>query len=241
MDAIRLLLVEDDAVSAAFLAEALAALPAQVDVAVSIAAARAAADAATHALWLVDAHLPDGDGLACLRGLRQLQAATPALALTAGAPQAELDALCAGGYLEVLLKPVSVALLQGTVRRLLGLAPTDDDGTRAAGARGGKLPAWEDRDALAAIGGNPDSLAKLRRLFLEELPALRAQLASAQSRSDADGVRALVHKLRASCGFVGAARLGAAAAALSLAPLAAAARRDFESAAEDTLAAAPQS
>jgi DNA-binding response OmpR family regulator len=242
MDAVRLLLVEDDAVSAAFLSEALAALPARVDVAGSIGAAVAFAHAGTHALWLVDAHLPDGDGLDCLRALRGTGADTPALALTAGAPRAELDALCAGGYLEVLLKPVAGALLLATVRRLLGREADRAAALPAGGpARCGKLPPWEDERALAALGGNAGSLAKLRRLFLEELPAMRAQLSAAQAGGDAAAVQALVHKLRASCGFVGAARLGAAVEGLARSPLAAGALRDLEFAAEDSLAAAPQS
>ena len=242
MHANRLLLVEDDSVSAAFLAEALAGLPATVDVAGSIAGAVELARRAPHALWLVDAHLPDGDGLDCLRALRAI-GATPALALTAGATRAELDALCAGGYLEVLLKPVAVALLQGTVRRLLG-APAGAWGAApnpALRIGEGKLPAWEDATALAAIGGNPASLAKLRRLFLDELPAMQAQLAAALAGGDASAVQALVHKLRASCGFVGAARLRATVEALAQAPLEPAALRDFGFAAQDTLASAAQS
>lgn len=233
MDEARLLLVEDDAVSAAFLAEALAALPARVDVAGSIAAALRRARAGAHALWLVDAHLPDGDGLDCLRALRGLHA-TPALAITAGAPRAELDALCAGGFLEVLLKPVSVALLQGTVRRLLG-APVATIARPAAG----KLPVWDEARALAAIGGNPASLAALRRLFLDELPAQRAQLGQAQARGDAAAVHAIVHKLRASCGFAGAARLAREVEALAASPLDAARLLRFGDAAEDALAAGP--
>ncbi len=236
MDATRLLLVEDDATSAAFLAEALSALPARVDVAGSIAEAVRLAAAAPHSLWLVDAHLPDGDGLDCLRALRALHA-TPALALTAGAPRDELDALCAGGYLEVLLKPVSLALLQGTVRRLLGAeaAATVAAVPKPAGA---KLPAWEQERALAAIGGNAASLAKLRQLFLAELPAQRAELHAAQHAGDAPTVAALVHKLRAGCGFVGAARLAAAVEGLARAPLDAGAMQAFDFALADTFAAA---
>ena len=232
-----LLLVEDDETSAAFLAEALARLPARVDVATDIAQATALAADKHHDLWLVDAHLPDGHGLDCLRALRARRAA-PALAITAGAPVAELEALCAGGFAEVLLKPVSIALLQGTVRRLLdGEAMARPLPASAAARSGGKLPAWEQERALAAIGGNAASLAKLRQLFLAELPGQREQLAQAQSRGDSGAVAALVHKLRASCGFVGAARLAQAVQALAAAPLDPGALRDFEFAAEDTLSA----
>jgi HPt (histidine-containing phosphotransfer) domain-containing protein len=79
------------------------------------------------------------------------------------------------------------------------------------------------------------------RLFLQELPLQREQLQQAQARGDATAVGALLHKLRASCGFVGAARLARAVEALSRSPLDGAALRDFGFAAEDTLAAADQS
>ena len=235
----RLLLVEDDDTSASFISEALALLPARVDRAGSIAQALALARGARHGLWLVDAHLPDGDGLACLRALREAGDA-PALAITAGASSDELDALCAGGFLEVLLKPVSIALLQATVRRWLDTGAPPPPETEFAAPATGKQPVWEEQRALAAIGGNAASLAKLRRLFLAELPQQREELRLAHERGDARAVAALVHKLRASCGFVGAARLAQAVDSLAASPLDASALRGFGFAAEDTLAAEAQ-
>jgi len=73
--------------------------------------------------------------------------------------------------------------------------------------------------------------------ILAELPGQRTELGRAQVLGDAAAVRALVHKLRASCGFVGAARLAGADEALHTAPLDAGALRDFGFAAEDTLVA----
>ena len=54
----RILLVEDDAVSRAFLAAAAEGLPATIDAVDSCAAARAVQ--AHGDLWLIDANLPDG-------------------------------------------------------------------------------------------------------------------------------------------------------------------------------------
>lgn len=227
-DALRLLLVEDDPTSQAFLRDALLALPARVDVASDIGEARALAQAAPHALWLVDAHLPDGDGLACLQALRQVGTA-PALAITAASPGEDAAALCAGGFLEVLTKPVSVALLQATVRRLLGDAP------RAPFRVGepGKLPLWDEARALAAIGGNPQALMALRGLFLGELPAARSAVEAAIAAGDGEAARAQLHKLQAGAGFVGAARLSRAIRALSGAPLDVGALEAFSWAVED--------
>ena len=227
----RLLLVEDDPISREFLSEALSALPAQVDAVGDIAAAGWLARERAFDLWMVDAHLPDGDGLACLRRLRASGNA-PALAVTASDDRAELDALCAGGFLEVLGKPVSAALAQATVRRLLGLPVA---GVREP-AQGGKLPVWSEADALAAVGGNAASLATLRTMFLGELPGLRAQLRSARAAGDGAGIAAVLHKLKASCGFVGAARLARAVETLSRQPDDEQAWRGFEAGVEDALA-----
>lgn len=225
----RLLLVEDDPVSRSFLEEALADLPAVVDAAQDIAGALRLASANRHALWLIDAHLPDGDGGDCLRSLRLLHD-VPALAITAGASREELDGLCSGGFVEVLLKPVTVALLQATVRRLLG--ERVDSVREPAGE---KLPVWDEARALAAIGGSRASLQALRKLFLDELPTLRQQVVDARGNDDVQSMQAVLHKLKAGCGFVGAARLARAVATLSRCPLDLDAFRRFEFAASDAL------
>lgn len=226
----RLLVVEDDPISRCFLQDALSGLPAEVDAAADIAQARSLAQARDYALWLLDAHLPDGDGLDCLRSLRELSD-TPALAITAGLGREELDALCAGGFLEVMLKPVSVAVLQATVQRLLRRSLSRVREPLSYG----KLPLWDETHALAALGGNREALDKLRAMFRAELPSLAIELADVRARQDAAGIRALLHKLKASCGFVGAARLLRAVNALSDAPLDADAWQDLEHAWRDVL------
>lgn len=225
----RLLLVEDDPVSRSFLGEALADLPAVVDAARDIAEALRLASANRHALWLIDAHLPDGDGSDCLRSLRRLHDA-PALAITAGASREELDGLCSSGFIEVLLKPVSIALLQATVKRLLG---EEVDSVREPA--GGKLPVWDEARALAAIGGSRASLQALRKLFLDELPTLHQQVIDARGHGDVQSMQAFLHKLKAGCGFVGAARLARTVAALSQDPMDADALRRFGFAVSDAL------
>lgn len=224
---LRLLLIEDDPISASFLAEALASFPARVDVAGDIVQAVALAREHEHALWLVDAHLPDGDGSDCLRALRALRA-TPALAITAGVSREELDGLCASGFIEVLPKPVSVAMLLASVQRTL-------DGPRpwVREPAPGKLPAWDEAKALAALGGSPAALQALRKLFLAELPLLRGKIAGAHAQGDGDAIRALLHKLKAGCGFVGAIRMAQAVDALTDAPLDAQAWRRLEFAMDD--------
>ena len=79
----RILLVEDDPTSRAFLQAATESLPAHVDSAVTVAEALALAARHDYALWLIDANLPDGSGSGLLARLRAQAPSVPAIAHTA--------------------------------------------------------------------------------------------------------------------------------------------------------------
>jgi CheY-like chemotaxis protein len=227
-------LVEDDEVSRAFLSAALAGLPAHVDTAASIAEATRWVGEAAHDLWLVDAHLPDGDGLLALSQLRAIRPGIAALAVTADDDRDVLDRLCAAGYLEVLQKPIGVAALLGAVLRGLGQSPRAPLSVRE------KLPAWDEQQALRAVGGRPEALRALRALFLDELPRQRDAAFAATDAGDTLALQAVLHKLKASASFVGAARLLDTVAAWSAAPADHRWRQAFEDAVDDQLTATAQ-
>lgn len=210
----HLLLVEDDPVSAEFLRHALEAMPAQVDVARSMAEALARAANARYDLWLIDAHLPDGDGPGLLAALRTRRLRTPALAHTAETGEAIRGRLRDAGFAGVAVKPLQAAELRDHVARVLRI-PLD----------------WDDDQALRALGGQAAHVASLRRLFLEELPPLRQQVLDLAGAGDAAGMRAVLHRLQASCAFVGAERLGRAVKVLHAAPLSGDALAEFSEAA----------
>ena len=205
----RLLLVEDDPVSAIFLRDAALALPAAVDVAGNIADALAGTENHHYDLYLIDANLPDGRGEALLQSLRERGLATPALAHTAACDAAIRQRLLAAGFIDVLCKPLSVAELHDALRRHLGIAPPAC----------GKQPNWDDDAALAALGGEQAHVDALRSLFLKELPGQRRRIEAAATDGNEVAVRDELHRLVASCGFVGAARLAATVRELQQAPL----------------------
>lgn len=203
----NILLVEDDPVSRAFLEAATAALPATVATAGDAASAGALANASAFDLWLIDAHLPDATGAELLARLREAGFAAPALAHTASRDADAHAALREAGFAGVIAKPIDAASWQAALRHALRIDP----GAHVADAtawRYGERPLWDDAAALAALNGNREHVAALRRLFLDELPGQRALIANADTRV------ATLHRLRASCGFVGAARLDAAVQAL---------------------------
>lgn len=230
-----ILLVEDDPTSRAFLAAAVRAIPAEVDGADSLAAALALARSRRYELWLFDANLPDGDGRALLAQARGEQPDVPALAHTASNDPAIRDALLAAGFREVLVKPLPAAAVQAAVRRTLGL-DTPATATGSAGAE--TRPLWDDDAAASALNGNREHVATLRELFVAELPQTRERVLASARTSDREATRAELHKLRASCGFVGAARMAEAVQALQLQPDAADALERFDRAAVATLARA---
>ena len=230
----RILLVEDDPTSRVFLAAAAEALPATVDAADSLATAQGLAAMHAYDLWLIDANLPDGSGIELLQQLRQ-RASTPALAHTAAQDRSALDPLLDAGFVEVLIKPLGSAQLQGALRRALGQRVVEAEAARDSC---GKLPVWDEEAALAAMNGNRAHADALRKLFLDELAAQRDAVLAALQTNDDEVVHAQLHRLQASCGFVGAARLGAAVKQLRDGSESIAARERFAHAAADTLASA---
>ncbi|GAB6197238.1 Hpt domain-containing protein [Lysobacter xanthus] len=158
-----------------------------------------------------------------------------ALAHTAAREADEHERLLAAGFLEVLVKPLSTPDVVAAVRALLGRAPPPM--TRVMPVTG--APLWDDEAALRAVLGERAHLVALRRLFRDELVSMRDAARTAMEARDAAALRALLHRLRASCGFVGATRLGEAATRLATE-----AERDawnqFEATIAGTLASFPE-
>ena len=226
----RILLVEDDPVSRAYLQAALQSLPASVDAADCCASAlQLGSGNPAHALWLVDANLPDGDGAGLLSRLRAAHPSTPALAHTASHDAAVHAALRGAGFLGVLVKPIGIVDLHAALRRLLP----------AVNGVASPLPDWDDAGALRALKGEQAHVVALRRLFLDELPAECRTVQQAIAIGDTDHAARTLHRLRASCGFVGAAQLADAVQALERDPRHAAALQAFTRAA-DALLASPR-
>ena len=210
MNPTRLLLVEDDAVSRGFLNLALESMPATVvDLAVDGAQALEHVREQAHALWLLDANLPDTRGEALLAELRALRPGVPALCLTAETESSRCEALRAAGFADVLLKPLPVAELQRAVRVQLSAKARPADVYPTV---------WDDAVALQALGGNAASVQAMRALFVAELPAQAETILRALDDGAGEIAQYHLHRLKASCGFTGCVRLSDAVRALAAAP-----------------------
>ena len=143
------------------------------------------------------------------------------------------------GFVATVAKPLSAEAWMAAIRLALDGTPWASPARSAIAEEAAVdlygIPAWDDDRALAALAGNAGNVAALRALFLAELPGVRDAVAAAAGDGDADAIRASLHRLRAGCGFVGAARLETAAARLRDAPSSDAALQAFLAAARDTL------
>ncbi len=144
----RLLLVEDDAALAAGLAAALARDGSQVDVADSGQEALRLARSADYDACILDLGLPDRDGVAVLREMRQSALGFPVLILTArDAIGDRIGGLDAGAD-DYLMKPFDLGELEARLRALLRRRDADGTPWRRFGAL------RFDAEACAAFAGD---------------------------------------------------------------------------------------
>jgi CheY-like chemotaxis protein len=202
------LLAEDEPVSRYFLSEALALLDWRCSAASDGDAALALAQRRRFDLLVLDLNLPNISGPELLARLRADPAAAsrdaPALALSAD-PDPELDSrLRLRGFAAVGRKPITVEALGLLIDA--SVEPTSPDSAPDAS----RLPTWDDAAALRAGGGQVAIVEALRELMRRELPMQRERINDAFARDDRSTLRAELHRLKAACGFCGAAALSEA-------------------------------
>lgn len=194
----KVLLAEDDPISQAFLREAIQACGGEPTACADGPSALQRARSGDWNLLVLDHHLPGLDGDAVLAVLRSELAPgapmPPAIATTAE-PDSARAGLLRAGFARVLPKPLAVDELRGVL---------DEFGCRAAPL---------DDAAALRVCGSPSAVERLRCLFAEqELPRIQQEFE--QLGEDGQAFRPTLHRLRASCGFCGAAVLAQASDAL---------------------------
>ncbi|MEP6784726.1 MAG: response regulator transcription factor [Sphingomonadales bacterium] len=114
----RVLLVEDSAQTVSFVVEGLVARDHDIAAVGTVSAACEAVQQARFDVLLVDRMLPDGDGLALVKSLRENGTTTPVLFLTAmGLVEDRVAGFESGGD-DYLVKPFSIAELVARVEAL---------------------------------------------------------------------------------------------------------------------------
>lgn len=200
-DAVRALVADDDPSSRLFLVEALRSLGLEAHACHDGPSAIAMARQQPFDLLLLDCRMPGAGAEEVLSTLRSDPHACStdctAVATSAEMGVTERQRLLSAEFSEVLQKPCNLADL----RRILALVQA---GANAA-------PLLDDAQALATMG-DADVVKAMRTLLRAELAALYQDLD--ELLEDTTALAERLHRLRSSCGFCGAAALGAQATVL---------------------------
>ncbi len=208
---LRILVADDHAVNRQLALRQLAALGYEADLAANGRAALEAVAAGTpYALILMDCQMPELDGFAASRAIRDFERAsgrhTPIVAMTATAMPGDREACVAAGMDDFLSKPVRQADLQQVLARWLR-------------GQSASTPAQLDRETLAHVRalqspGEPDMLGELIDMFIPDAHAQLTELRAALASGNMEGAAALAHRLRGSSLNLGATDLAACCAEL---------------------------
>ncbi len=188
----RILLIEDDDISQVFMADAIALLPATCICCTGFALARQLCQDTDFDLIISDVNAADGS---LFDHVEFLPANCKKLAVSAEINPSITDRLMKIGMHDVLAKPMSILALHATLSRLLELNDTPT------------TPHWDKQKALLALGQNESILISLQAMFKAELPLMMKQIQHAFEHQQHNTIRDELHKLKASCGFLGANRL----------------------------------
>ncbi|TPG62960.1 ATP-binding protein [Hymenobacter nivis] len=217
----RVLLAEDNPVSAEVAQLLLASHGVAVDVAASGAAALALFAAHAYDAVLMDIQMPGMNGLEATARLRAhpdpARAATPILALTANAFRADADKYRAAGLNDTLAKPYVEAELLAKLAALLGEALPGlaeiETGAEAepplpapnAGPDGeGPGPLFDLAQLRETAHGSLVFINRILAAFHANMPGALAELRAAQAATDLTVLAALAHRLRPSLQLLGA-------------------------------------
>jgi two-component system, sensor histidine kinase and response regulator len=219
---LRILLAEDSAVNQQFALEVLQQLGHRVEVAENGKQAVAAAQSSCFDVILMDVQMAEMDGLEATAEIRRHEktsgAHVPIIALTAHALNGDRERCLAAGMDGYLQKPFYPADLHNTLcahlpaldRSAALNMPHLREGT------GENKEVLNTVEALARAGGSRKLLGRVSQVFLENLPAMWADIQTAVVRTDLAAIQRSAHMLKGSAGVIGAQAATAAARELEM-------------------------
>lgn len=158
---------------------------------------------------LMDIQMPVMDGFEATRRIRRNPRASslPIIAMTANALASDRAACLDAGMNDHIAKPIE---LDGMVATILRHCRPDAITVGGSGLTRGRDDTDADIDletALSRIGGNRSLLLNLARRFVDDAPAMLAELRDLPLDSTSERARELLHTLKGTAGTVGAMRL----------------------------------
>lgn len=176
-------------------------------------------------LILMDVHMPEMDGIAATRQVREFagpQADIPIIALTADAMSGSRQRYLDAGMTDYLSKPFKPDVLFATISRNIDGAsgqPVLSDEVRpdknTPGASDNQEPGGLNAGVVSPIRENkPQLWSRLVELYLQNTPEYFATLTNALNSGDIPNVELTAHTMKSSCANLGALKLSALLAKL---------------------------
>jgi PAS domain S-box-containing protein len=219
----RVLLAEDNDANQMVASELLGRLGIELEIANNgrEAVEMVTASPGRYAAVLMDVQMPEMDGLAATRALRDIPLLRdlPIIAMTANAMKADLDACLAAGMNDHVTKPIERKALLQTLRRWLPArakspAAAPAGSTAQASADVPTLDGIDVAGSLERLGLEFESLRRMLIRFADGRDAMFEPLRTAMAAGDAAAVARHAHAIAGASGNLGADQLRAAAKAL---------------------------
>ena len=219
--ALRILVAEDNAINQQVAVGLLAKLGHRADVADDGREAVTLVERCDYDLVLMDMQMPNMDGIAATRAIRQLarpKGAVPIIAMTANAMSGDREACLAAGMDDYIAKPIDRQRLAGLLERWAeqivaarpgrGLCVPAAPAAATAPPPVPRLPLLdaEARADLADTLGE-DVFASLMRTFQQSLPTRMREIEQALAEGDVQAGIKAAHSLRGAASNLGLARL----------------------------------
>ena len=211
----RLLVVEDNHVNQMVITSILQEMGYQVEVAengcIALEMLLKTPSQAAFKLVLMDCQMPEMDGYATTRAIRQGRAGVanttlPIIAMTANVMQGDREKCLAAGMDDYLSKPVDIQDLRLKLNNWLEQkAKTDQPAHRVTDSSTAlisepsdtdALPVWDKDEALSRIMGKADLLAHLLQIYLDDVPAILNALEASIEAQNLQEVSSKAHALK---------------------------------------------
>lgn len=213
---VRILVAEDNSVNQKVALQMLEKLGFKADVAANGREALAAVQKVGYTLVFMDCEMPEMDGFEAARRIRALPTIhrhVPIVAMTAYALQGDRERCLAAGMSDYLPKPIRLADLHKALARHL---EGDDERAEAGGMRALRFQESSHPLNMDVIDGlreldDGSFFGELLTLFIEGTPHIFNTLEEALANADFARIGTSCHRLKGSCGNVGADTMGSIA------------------------------
>jgi signal transduction histidine kinase/DNA-binding response OmpR family regulator len=217
---VRVLVAEDNAVNQKVAVQQLRKLGYTADVVGNGMEVLETLEKIPYDVVLMDCQMPVLDGYDAARHIRQREKERAGgshlriIAMTANAMEGDREKCLEAGMDDFVTKPVRIEDLANALERVPAASPpTPKPAAEYATVSGAAL----DRLRDLRVPGQPDPLAEIIDLFIQQTPELLADLENACSALNLDALKRTAHTLKGSAGNVGAEQLAALSRELELA------------------------